>query len=97
MTADTTREAALKKMSNFKPKIGYPDVWIDYSSMDFGPDGNSAPFLTMEIASMAFQHRICMNEINAPTDRVKWLMTPQTINAYYHPSLNQIVFPAAIL
>jgi len=97
MTAQETREAALLKMSRFKVKIGFPDEWIDYSSMDFGPEGNGAPLLTMRIASQAFQHRRCMREINAPTDRVKWFMTPQTINAYYHPSLNEIVFPAAIL
>ena len=84
-------------MSRFKVKIGYPDEWIDYSTMDFGSAGNSASLLTMQMASSAFKHRRCMREINAPTDRVKWFMTPQTINAYYHPSLNEIVFPAAIL
>jgi predicted metalloendopeptidase len=54
MTASETREAALRKMANFKPMIGYPDEWIDYSGMDFGPEGNSAPLITMGLAAVAF-------------------------------------------
>jgi putative endopeptidase len=94
MTADTTRENALKKMNNFKIKIGYPDEWIDYSSLTLTAN---TPFVELVIESKKFHHRREMDEINAPTNRVKWEMTPQTINAYYHPSLNEIVFPAAIL
>lgn len=94
MTADATREAALKKMKNFKIKIGYPDAWIDYSSMSVE---DNVPFVQLVLASKQFHHLREMQEMNAPTDRTKWEMTPQTINAYYHPSLNEIVFPAAIL
>jgi putative endopeptidase len=94
ITADKTREAALQKMSNFRIKIGYPDVWIDYSTMNIV---EGAPFVNMVIESKKFHHSRKMKEMNAPTDRAKWEMTPQTINAYYHPSLNEIVFPAAIL
>ena len=94
MTADATREAALQKMSNFKIKIGYPDVWIDYSSMELNAN---VPFVNLVLCSKKFHHSREMKEMNAPTDRAKWEMTPQTINAYYHPSLNEIVFPAAIL
>ena len=89
-----TGEAALAKMSRFKIKIGYPDKWIDYSS--FCPL-TADTFVEMAIKSHAFEVRRENAEMNAPTDYSKWFMTPQTINAYYHPSLNEIVFPAAIL
>ena len=94
MTSDSTRDAALKKMSRFKVKIGYPDEWIDYTSLEIiaGDD-----FLSMVLKSRAFQHSRELKEMNAPTDTKKWFMTPQTVNAYYHPNLNEIVFPAAIL
>jgi putative endopeptidase len=94
MTADDTRKAALQKMSNFKIKIGYPDEWIDYSTMSIE---EGEPFVSLVISSKKFDHKREMKEMNAPTNRIKWEMTPQTINAYYHPSLNEIVFPAAIL
>jgi predicted metalloendopeptidase len=94
MTADETRQAALKKMSGFKLKLGYPDVWIDYATLDIQP---GQAFVAMGLAVHAFQMKRELDEMNAPTDKVKWFMTPQTINAYYHPSLNEIVFPAAIL
>jgi predicted metalloendopeptidase len=90
----STRDAALEKMSRFKIKIGYPDVWVDYSS--FAPLATDS-FVEMGMKSFAFEVRRENAEMNAPTDRTKWFMTPQTINAYYHPSLNEIVFPAAIL
>jgi predicted metalloendopeptidase len=94
MLSDRTREAALLKMSRFKIKIGYPDEWIDYSTFRPAP-GDS--FVQMGIKSFAFEVGRENAEMNAPTDRSKWFMTPQTINAYYHPSLNEVVFPAAIL
>lgn len=94
MRADSTREQALKKMARFKVKIGYPNKWIDYSSLEI-TDADS--FFAMERKARAFAHARETKEMNAPTDREKWFMTPQTVNAYYHPSLNEIVFPAAIL
>jgi putative endopeptidase len=94
MTSEETRKCALEKMSNFKIKIGYPDRWIDYQAMELDA---KQPFVTLYMSSRKFHHEREMKEMNAPTDRVKWEMTPQTINAYYHPSLNEIVFPAAIL
>ena len=72
----------------------YPDKWIDYSSLNV-VKGQS--FLQMIIASRAFNHSRQIKEMAVPTDKDKWFLTPQTINAYYHPSLNEIVFPAAIL
>jgi len=97
--AASTRENALQKMAAFRVKIGYPDKWIDYSSLQIvSPDSdNDNSFLSMVFRAEAFDHRRTVDEMNAPTDRQKWFMTPQTVNAYYHPSLNEIVFPAAIL
>jgi len=94
IASDTTREAALQKMKNFKVKIGYPNRWIDYSALDIRTEDS---FLGMIFKSRAFDHNLEVKEMNAPTDTEKWFMTPQTINAYYHPMLNEIVFPAAIL
>ena len=94
MKADSTREQALKKMNEFTVKIGYPDEWIDYSPLDITA---GEPFLSMIFKSRHFDQLQENKEMNASTDKKKWFMTPQTINAYYHPSLNEIVFPAAIL
>ncbi len=92
MGADTKLEA-LKKLDSFRAKIGFPDQWIDYSAVDIVPGdllGN------VERAHSADVDRH-LDEVGKPVDREKWLMTPQTVNAYYHPLLNEIVFPAAIL
>lgn len=92
ITSEVTRENAMKKMNRFKVKIGYPDKWIDYTPLEVSGD-----FLNMVFKSRAFEHSREVKEMNQPTNRDKWFMTPQTVNAYYHPSLNEIVFPAAIL
>lgn len=63
-------------MSKFNVKIGYPDEWIDYSTLDFGPLGNEAPFLTMQFAQERFHIQRTVKEMNAPTNRKKWFMTP---------------------
>ncbi|MDH4055502.1 MAG: peptidase M13 [Gammaproteobacteria bacterium] len=92
MSADTKAEA-LDKLSKFTPKIGYPDEWRDYSKLDIEADdfyGN------LERAALAEYQRL-MDRHNGPVDRTEWGMTPQTVNAYYNPLLNEIVFPAAIL
>jgi putative endopeptidase len=94
MKAESTREQALKKMSRFKVKIGYPNKWIDYTTLAIS---ETDTFFEMVAKARAFAHARESKEMNAPTDREKWFMTPQTVNAYYHPSLNEIVFPAAIL
>lgn len=90
---DETRAEALDKLSKFTPMIGYPDKWRDYSALDIEADdfyGN------MERASLAEYQRILERQ-GGPVDRLEWALTPQTVNAYYMPPLNQIVFPAAIL
>ncbi|MDQ4491428.1 M13-type metalloendopeptidase [Sinomonas sp. ASV486] len=91
--SEDTRQRALEKLAAFRPKIGYPDEWIDFS----GVVVDDADLLgNVRRASAAELDRL-LDEIGKPVDRVKWLMTPQTVNAYYHPLMNEIVFPAAIL
>jgi putative endopeptidase len=90
---EATKAEALKKLDAFRPKIGFPEKWIDYSSVEINPNdllGN------VERAHDADVERH-LDEVGKPVDLDKWLMTPQTVNAYYHPMLNEIVFPAAIL
>ncbi|MDV8148314.1 M13 family metallopeptidase [Arthrobacter sp. B10-11] len=92
MSEDTKLEA-LKKLEAFRAKIGYPEEWIDYSAVEIDP----ADLLgNVERAHNADVDRH-LDEVGKPVDKNKWLMTPQTVNAYYHPLLNEIVFPAAIL
>jgi predicted metalloendopeptidase len=88
-----TREKALTKLGKFTPKIGYPAHWRDYSALvvDRGDlVGNYA-------RAMSFEQDREFAKIGAPVDRDEWFMTPQTVNAYYNPGMNEIVFPAAIL
>jgi putative endopeptidase len=92
MTAET-KDSALAKLAKFRPHIGYPTKWRDYSSLVISRDdliGN-----VMRVAD--FEVNRALNKIGQPVDREEWLMTPQTVNAYYHPLKNEIVFPAAIL
>lgn len=91
--SESTRKAATEKLDGMKFKIGYPDKWIDYSSLEVGTDSYAANALR----AGAFEFRRQMAKVNKPVDRSEWEMTPQTVNAYYHPLLNEIVFPAAIL
>ncbi|GAA1693764.1 M13 family metallopeptidase [Microcella alkalica] len=92
MTAET-RERALDKLSMFTPKIGYPVTWRDYSSLEVVPDDLVANVR----ASGEFEFQRELGKIGRPIDRDEWFMTPQTVNAYYNPGFNEIVFPAAIL
>lgn len=88
-----TRTRALDKLDKFTPKIGYPVKWRDYSSLAISVDdliGNVR-------ATNEFEFQRELGKIGKPLDRDEWFMTPQTINAYYNPGFNEIVFPAAIL
>jgi len=92
MTAET-KSKAFEKLDKFTPKIGYPDKWRDYSALEITRDdliGNLARITK-------FNQDYEFAKIGAPVDRTEWLMTPQTVNAYYMPGMNEIVFPAAIL
>jgi putative endopeptidase len=88
-----TKSAALLKMERFNVKIGYPDQWLNYGPLFVAPDSH----IDNVLRANYFHFQIELQRINSPTDRTRWFMTPQTVNAYYHPSLNEIVFPAAIL
>ncbi len=88
-----TKAKAFIKLDKFTPKIGYPDKWRDYSKLEITPDdliGNLA-----RIARFAAEYEYA--KIGKPVDKSEWYMTPQTVNAYYNPGMNEIVFPAAIL
>ncbi|WP_306364532.1 M13 family metallopeptidase [Nocardia sp. CC227C] len=88
-----TREAALAKLEKFTPKIGYPDTWRDYSAVAIDPTDLVGNFRR----GYAAEHDRDLNKLGGPVDRGEWFMTPQTVNAYYNPGMNEIVFPAAIL
>ena len=88
-----TKVKALEKLGKFRPKIGYPDKWRDYSALKTTPDdlyGNVGRVVK-------FQRDHELSKIGKPVDRDEWFMAPQTVNAYYNPVMNEIVFPAAIL
>ncbi|WP_427017970.1 M13 family metallopeptidase [Pseudarthrobacter sp. P1] len=92
MSAETIA-AALEKLEAFTPKIGYPAKWRDYSTLEIVPGdllGNIERSHRFELARQ-------LAKIGAPIDRAEWFMTPQTVNAYYNPTMNEVVFPAAIL
>jgi len=91
--SEVTKAKALEKLTKFTPKIGYPDKWRDYSTLEI-----SASDLIGNLWRIAeFDHAYAIAKIGAPVDRDEWHMTPQTVNAYYNPLANEIVFPAAIL
>lgn len=94
MTAET-RGRALEKLDQFKAKIGYPDVWRSYEGLDFSAEG--ADLLDNVRAASAFLQDYELNKIGRPADRDEWFSTPQTVNAFYNPVVNDITFPAAIL
>lgn len=88
-----TRKKALAKLSAFTPKIGYPTRWRDYSGLSVRSDD----LLGNVRAAHVFETDYELDKLGGPIDREEWLMTPQTVNAYYNPTMNEIVFPAAIL
>jgi putative endopeptidase len=91
--SEETRKQALDKLSKFTPKIGYPDKWRDYSALEVV----QGDFFGNIKRAQVFEYNRQLNKLGKPVDRTEWGMTPQTVNAYYNPTLNEIVFPAAIL
>lgn len=91
--SDETKKQALHKLTSFGVKIGYPDKWRDYSSLDI----DSESYIGNVLKGRAFAFKRNMNKLGKPVDKTEWGMTPQTVNAYYSPTRNEIVFPAAIL
>jgi putative endopeptidase len=92
MSAET-KKVALEKLAAFRPKIGYPDKWRDYSALLVVPGDAFGNKTRADV----FEWNRQLERLGKPTDRDEWHMTPQTINAYYNPTFNEIVFPAAIL
>ena len=90
---DSTKANAHKKLSTIYVKIGYPNKWRDYSGLDIKNDSYYANVIRSNQFDMAYM----FSKINKPVDKDEWLMTPQTVNAYYNPTTNEICFPAAIL
>ncbi|MDK8504919.1 M13 family metallopeptidase [Corynebacterium accolens] len=90
-----TRERALEKLSQFKAKIGFPDTWRDYSGLEISDQG--ADLIANARAGSAFSHDYELTKIGKPANRDEWVTTPQTVNAFYNPVVNDITFPAAIL
>ncbi len=88
-----TKMQALDKLSKFRPKIGYPNKWKDYSDVDIVADNYFANNRSM----MKSVHNREMAKLGSPINKEEWFMSPQTVNAYYNPAMNEIVFPAAIL
>ena len=90
---DSTKVKALEKLATFHVKIGYPDKWKDYSTLDIKDDSFIA---NMERANL-WSHAEMLDKVGKPVDKEEWHMTPQTVNAYYNPTTNEICFPAGIL
>ena len=92
--SDTTKARAREKLAAFTVKIGYPDKWKDYSTLNINPANTY--YENLRNASAWYQ-KDNLDKLGKPTDKTEWGMTPQTVNAYYNPTTNEICFPAAIL
>ncbi|UPK69851.1 M13 family metallopeptidase [Chitinophaga filiformis] len=88
-----TKEMAHKKLASFTYKIGYPDKWKDYSTIDIKP----GTLIENLVSAAHYGHKEALDKIGKPVDKSEWGMTPQTVNAYYNPLNNEVVFPAGIL
>ncbi len=92
--SEETKEKALTKLGTFQPKIGYPSKWRDYTGVNISDENTLVQNI---LASSKFDTEWEFSKLGTPVDRTEWMMTPHTVNAYYYPSMNEIVFPAAIL
>lgn len=92
--SDATKAKAREKLAAFYVKIGYPDEWRDYTELEINP---SESYLANVLRAAEFENRHQLSDEGKPVDKNKWLMTPQTVNAYYNPTTNEICFPAGIL
>ena len=92
-----TKEKALNKLNKFTVKVAYPDTWKDYSKLTVESKDNGGSLYSNLQNVTAWQYNRDLEKIGKPVDRAEWGMTPQTVNAYYNPTNNEIVFPAAIL
>lgn len=90
---EETRQQAINKLNTILPKIGYPDKWRDYSAMAI----EDQAYVKNVLAAREFNYQYRLDKIGKPVDKTEWGISPQTVNAYYNPSKNEIVFPAGIL
>ncbi|WP_128330423.1 M13 family metallopeptidase [Apibacter sp. HY039] len=95
--SEPTKKKALEKLNQFSVKIGYPDKWRDYSKLEIKSIKNGGSFFQNNLNTIIFNYNKEKNKIGKPVDKSEWFMAPQTVNAYYNPMYNEIVFPAAIL
>ncbi len=95
--SEETKEQALKKLDNLSVKIGYPNKWRDYSSLQVESSGETYSYFSNMENAWRWQFQENIKEIDEPVDKDRWQMNPQTVNAYFNPLNNEIVFPAAIL
>jgi putative endopeptidase len=91
--SDITKQKAIAKLNTFVKKIGYPDKWKNYGSLKIVADN----YVQNVLNASAFEYNYQLSKLGKPVDKTEWYMTPNTVNAYYNPSFNEIVFPAAIL
>jgi len=91
--SDATKAKALEKLEAINVKIGYPDKWRDYSALEVSTDS----YVENALRAHNFDFKYMISKVNKPVDRTEWMMPPQMVNAYYNPTMNEIVFPAAIL
>jgi putative endopeptidase len=91
--SDETRQQAITKLEAFNRKIGYPDKWRDYSALDI----NRGAHVANVLRASRFEVRRDLRKVGQPVDKTEWAMTPPTVNAYYNPGINEIVFPAGIM
>jgi putative endopeptidase len=90
---DSTKTKAKEKLHSFIKKIGYPDKWRDYTGLEISKDS----YIKNILASNVFDYKYMISKLGKPVDKTEWGMTPPTVNAYYNPAFNEIVFPAGIL
>ncbi len=93
----TTKAKALEKLNKFTVKIGYPDKWRDYSKLEIVSIKDGGSYFQNRLNATVYNYNRYKDKIGKPVDRTEWGMSPQTVNAYYNPLNNEIVFPAAIL
>lgn len=91
--SDSTKQKALTKLNSFMKKIGYPDKWKDYSKLEIVPND----YVKNIMNTSAWEYDYTIAKLGRPVDKTEWQMTPPTVNAYYNPAFNEIVFPAGIL
>lgn len=95
--SDSTKEKAIEKLSKMTVKIGYPDKWRDYSKLEVNTDPEKSSYVQNMMNAAKFRFEYQLSKLGKPVDKTIWGMSPQTVNAYFNPLFNEIVFPAAIL